>query len=138
MQIVVSSPGDKPKGAEKVLFDDYVKRIDRNFKFEIDTGNSDGKLKKSDFVVVLDEKGQRFDNLTFAGKLNNVMSSGGADRVVFVIGDAYGVSDELRKRADLVWSFSDQVFPHKLFRVMLVEQIYRSLEIIKGSPYHHL
>lgn len=138
MQIVVFSPGDKPKGAEKTLLDEYIKRIDRSLKFEVDTGKADGKIKNSDFVIVLDEKGQRFDNLTFAGKLNNVISSSGADRAVFVIGDAYGVSDELRKRADLVWSFSDQVFPHKLFRVMLVEQIYRSLEIIKGSPYHHI
>lgn len=138
MQLIVLSPGDKPKGAEKALIDDYVKRIDRNLKFEIDTRKIEGKLKNSDYVVVLDEKGQRFDNLTFAGRLNNVISSGSADRVVFVIGDAYGVSDELRNRADLIWSFSDQVFPHKLFRVMLVEQIYRSLEIIKGSPYHHL
>lgn len=138
MQIVVISPGDKLKGAEKTLFEEYSKRIDRSLKFELDTGRVEGKLKESDFVVILDERGQRFDNLTFAGKLNGVMSSGGYKRVVFVIGEAYGVSDEVRKRADLIWSFSDQVFPHRLFRIMLVEQIYRSLEIIKGSPYHHL
>ena len=138
MQIIVISPGDKLKGAEKILFEDYAGRIDKNLKFELDTSKPDGKLKETDFVIVLDEHGQQFDSLTFAGKLNSVMSSGGYKRVVLVIGDAYGVSDVVRKRADLIWSFSNQVFPHRLFRVMLVEQIYRSLEIIKGSPYHHM
>lgn len=138
MQIIVFSPGDKPKGAEKALIDDYIKRIDRNFKFELDTSQTKEKIKDDDFVIVLDEKGQRFDNLTFAGRLNSVMSSGGAGRIIFVVGGAFGVSEETKKRADLVWSFSDQVFPHKLFRIMLIEQIYRSLEIIKGSPYHHI
>lgn len=138
MQLIVLSPGERPKGAEKLLIDEYIKRIDRNLKFELDTGKSEGKIKESDFVIVLDEKGSRYDNLTFAGRLNNIMSSGASDRVVFVIGDAHGATEDIKKRANLIWSFSDQVFPHRLFRVMLVEQIYRSLEIIKGSPYHHL
>lgn len=152
MELVVFTSGVKLGGAEKVLFEDYSKRIKRRVKFRaLDSGNvrdKDGilrlaglaqndKARLTDFVVVLDKNGQKFDNLSFAKKLDGVMSSGGYKRVIFVIGGAYGVDEEVKLRANLIWSFSEQVFPHKLFAVMLAEQIYRSLEIIAGSPYHH-
>ena len=57
--------------------------------------------------------------------------------VVIIIGGAFGVSEEVRKRADFVWSFSKLVFPHMLMRVMMTEQIYRAQEILNGGKYHH-
>jgi 23S rRNA (pseudouridine1915-N3)-methyltransferase len=117
--------------------DVYADRINKRIKFSILESKPQKVIKDSDYLVVLDEYGQKFDNLSFAKKFEQVMSSGGYKRVVFVVGDAYGVSDEVKLRANLTWSFSDQVFPHKLFAVMLTEQIYRTLEIIAGSPYHH-
>jgi 23S rRNA (pseudouridine1915-N3)-methyltransferase len=139
MQIIVISPGSKPSGAEKEFLDDYAKRIGRSFKFELVTSDvSASKLVESDFVVVLDEKGVKLDNLTFSRRFEDVTNSGRYKRVVFVIGGAYGVSEDFRARADLIWSFSEQVFPHKLFRIMLTEQIYRTIEILNGSPYHHI
>ncbi|MGO1537613.1 MAG: 23S rRNA (pseudouridine(1915)-N(3))-methyltransferase RlmH, partial [Yaniella sp.] len=52
-------------------------------------------------------------------------------------GGAYGVNDQLRARADTVWSLSNLVFPHQLVRLMVAEQIYRAQEISAGRPYHH-
>lgn len=136
MQIVIYSPGDKPKGAEKELLDDYLNRITRKFKTEL-IRSSPKDLKESDFVVVLDEGGLSLSNPEFAKRFEEITSSGRYKRVIFVVGEAYGVSDEIKLRADLIWSFSKQVFPHRLFRIMLAEQIYRTLEINAGSPYHH-
>ena len=57
--------------------------------------------------------------------------------IVLIIGGAYGVTEEVRKKSDVVWSFSNLVFPHQLMRVMLIEQIYRTQEILHGGKYHH-
>jgi 23S rRNA (pseudouridine1915-N3)-methyltransferase len=56
---------------------------------------------------------------------------------VFVIGGAYGVTDEVKRRADYVWSFSRLVFPHELVRLLLSEQLYRAYDLIHGGKYHH-
>jgi len=136
MQIIIYSPGDRPKGAEKELLEGYLKRISRRLKAEVIYSNPKNLLE-SDFVIVLDEDGTKLDNQSFADKFDGITCSGRYKRVVFVIGEAYGASDAIKKRADFIWSFSGQVFPHRLFRIMLTEQIYRTLEIIAGSPYHH-
>jgi 23S rRNA (pseudouridine1915-N3)-methyltransferase len=60
-----------------------------------------------------------------------------AKRIVFIIGGAYGVTDELKRRADLLWSLSKLVFPHQLVRLLLAEQLYRANTIRRGEPYHH-
>jgi 23S rRNA (pseudouridine1915-N3)-methyltransferase len=57
--------------------------------------------------------------------------------VAIIIGGAFGVTEEVRNRADFVWSFSKLVFPHMLMRVMMTEQIYRAQEIAHGGKYHH-
>ena len=57
--------------------------------------------------------------------------------MVFVIGGAYGLSDEVRQRASAVLSLSAMTFPHQLVRVLLAEQLYRALMIMHGKPYHH-
>jgi 23S rRNA (pseudouridine1915-N3)-methyltransferase len=57
--------------------------------------------------------------------------------VVIIIGGAYGVDENVRKRADLIWSLSPLVFPHQLVRLLLIEQLYRAQEIAAGHPYHH-
>jgi len=87
------------------------------------------------FVVVLDERGK----LLASPEISEILSKQfvNSREVVLVIGGAFGVSEEVRARADLVWSFSKLVFPHQLMRVMLVEQIYRAGEIATGGKYHH-
>jgi 23S rRNA (pseudouridine1915-N3)-methyltransferase len=58
-------------------------------------------------------------------------------KVVFVVGGAYGMTDEVRERADLVLALSAMTFPHQLVRVLFAEQLYRATAILQGSPYHH-
>ena len=94
-----------------------------------------GCLKANDAVVLLDERGEQQTNEQFAATFNRL--AGAQGRLVFVIGGAFGVTDEMRSRAQFVWSFSKLVFPHQLIRVMLLEQIYRTFMVQKGHPYHH-
>jgi len=93
------------------------------------------KLGLDDEVWLLDERGQNINSPDISKKLENTSLS--AKRLVIIIGGAYGVNDGLRSRADFVWSLSNLVFPHQIVRLLLVEQLYRALEIKKGSGYHH-
>ncbi len=94
------------------------------------------QLKKDDYVVLLDEKGREMKSEAFAELLENRMVDS-VRRVVFIIGGAYGASKEIEERANYVWKLSTLVFPHMLVRVILVEQLYRALSILKGEKYHH-
>lgn len=93
------------------------------------------RLNDSDYVILLDERGEIIDSPTLSKKIENLFES--SSQIVFVIGGAYGVDENLHERANYVWSFSKLVFPHQLVRLMLVEQIYRSQEIASGNHYHH-
>jgi 23S rRNA (pseudouridine1915-N3)-methyltransferase len=93
------------------------------------------KLRSDDEVWLLDERGQNIYSPDLSKKLEN--SSLTAKRLVIIIGGAYGVNDALCNSADFVWSLSNLVFPHQIVRLLLVEQLYRALEIQKGSGYHH-
>lgn len=94
------------------------------------------KVDRSAFLVLLDERGKNVDSLALAATLQGAFDAGRP--VVVVIGGAYGVSDEVRGRADFVWSLSKLVFPHQLVRLILAEQLYRAQEIAGGRPYHHV
>lgn len=93
------------------------------------------KLADKDIVVLLDERGMLYDSPALAQQLGNWQLS--TKDIVIVIGGAYGVDEELQRRADYVWSLSKLVFPHQLVRLIVAEQIYRAFTIIKGEPYHH-
>ena len=92
-------------------------------------------FNSDDFVICCDERGKNISSGVFSAYLSEAFLD--AREVIILIGGAYGLSDEVRQRADLVLSFSRLVFPHRLARVMMVEQIYRAQEIAKGSGYHH-
>lgn len=94
------------------------------------------RLKQNDVVWLLDERGEQYGSLAIASKLD-VLQNQAVQRLVIVIGGAYGVDDQLRQRADLVWSLSKLVFPHQLVRLILAEQLYRATQINRGSGYHH-
>lgn len=93
------------------------------------------RLDDGDFVIVLDETGELLTSPKLASLCNHGFTAG--QKIVMVIGGAYGVNDDLRARADLVWSLSPLVFPHQLVRLILIEQLYRAQEIASGHPYHH-
>lgn len=94
-----------------------------------------GRIKPTDYVVLLDERGKLLDSPALSVHLQQRFTN--SQSVVLVIGGAYGVNDELTQRANLVWSLSPLVFPHQLVRLILVEQLYRAQEIAAGRSYHH-
>lgn len=93
-------------------------------------------IKKEDYVVLLDEKGRDIKSESLADLIETRMVDS-VRRMVFIIGGAYGASKSVEERANYVWKLSSLVFPHMLVRVIVLEQIYRALTIIKGEKYHH-
>ena len=93
------------------------------------------RLSAYDFIILLDERGKQLDSPAFAQLLQTNLDR--SQKVAIVIGGAYGVTDELRQKAQVVWSLSDLVFPHQLVRLMLTEQLYRAQQITLGGLYHH-
>ncbi|MBL7951205.1 MAG: 23S rRNA (pseudouridine(1915)-N(3))-methyltransferase RlmH [Flavobacteriales bacterium] len=93
-------------------------------------------LKPGERVVVLDERGKHLTSPQFAERIGSWRDQG-VRQVAFVIGGAYGMTDEVRQRADLVLALSAMTFPHQLVRVLFAEQLYRAASILQGSPYHH-
>jgi 23S rRNA (pseudouridine1915-N3)-methyltransferase len=94
-------------------------------------------LEKSDYLVLLDETGKMLNSIELAQFITQ-RTNESTKQVIFLIGGAYGVSDEIKKRANLTWSLSKLVFPHHLVRLILAEQIYRACSIIKNEKYHHI
>ena len=93
------------------------------------------RLSAYDFVILLDERGKELDSPTIANLLKEQLDQ--SRKVLIIIGGAYGVTDELRAKVDLVWSLSPLVFPHQLVRLILTEQLYRAQQITLGGSYHH-
>ena len=91
--------------------------------------------KDRQFVICCDERGKNISSREYSQMVEGALMEG--REVVILIGGAYGFSEEIRKRADFVWSFSRLVFPHMIARLMACEQTYRASEIAKGSAYHH-
>ncbi|HEY8886501.1 MAG TPA: 23S rRNA (pseudouridine(1915)-N(3))-methyltransferase RlmH [Candidatus Microsaccharimonas sp.] len=102
---------------------------------EEESGRILSKLPAYDFIILLDERGKALDSPTFSDVLKEQLDH--SRKVLIIIGGAYGVTDELRNRAQLVWSLSPLVFPHQLVRLILIEQLYRAQQITLGGSYHH-
>jgi 23S rRNA (pseudouridine1915-N3)-methyltransferase len=95
------------------------------------------KLSTDDFLVLLDEKGQEFTSVDFAQWLEKRLSAPGR-RTVFLIGGAFGFSDEVYQRANAKVSLSRMTFSHQMVRVFLAEQLYRGMTILKNEKYHNI
>jgi 23S rRNA (pseudouridine1915-N3)-methyltransferase len=89
-----------------------------------------------DYVVLLDERGKELRTIEFSEWLEKKIA-GSVKRIVFVIGGAWGFSEEVYSRADFRLSLSKMTFPHQLVRLLFTEQLYRAFTIIKREPYHH-
>ncbi|MBO4610902.1 MAG: 23S rRNA (pseudouridine(1915)-N(3))-methyltransferase RlmH [Bacteroidales bacterium] len=92
-------------------------------------------LKDSDDLILLDERGKEFRSVEFADWLQKKFQNG--RDLVFVIGGAYGFSQEVYARASGMISLSKMTFSHQMVRTIFVEQLYRALTILKGESYHH-
>ena len=95
------------------------------------------KLSKEDYLVLLDEKGKSLTSIQFARFIEDRIAQGGAKKMVFLIGGAFGFSEEVRQRANHTLSFSTMTFSHQMIRLFLVEQVYRAFTILKGEKYHN-
>ena len=93
-------------------------------------------LPAGTFLATLDERGEEFTSHEFAGFLNAIMESGGRE-VVFVIGGAMGLDEQVTVRANKVIAMSRWTLTHEMARLVLLEQIYRAFTIIKGKTYHY-
>lgn len=83
-------------------------------------------ISERDYVILLDIQGQEMGSARFAGMLADLAEQG-KNNLVMVIGGSLGVADRVRKRADFKWSFSRLTFPHPLMRLVLLEQVYRTM-----------
>lgn len=139
---------------EKYLLDaitEYSKRISKYTKLEIielldyDLGNKQLTLEKEkeailkninskDYVVTLQIEGNNISSEEFASKINNIFISN--SNITFIIGGSYGLHDQIKERSNYALSFSKLTFPHQLFRVILLEQIYRCYKINNNESYH--
>lgn len=156
MKITLAVIGKTEVGFVRQGIDEYVKRLQHYVQFDIRyigdvkaTRNmteaqqkaAEGKmllaaLETSDHVVLLDEHGSERTSVEYSEWLQRRMSSG-CKRLVFVVGGPYGFSKEVYDRANEKISLSKMTFPHKLVRLIFVEQLYRAFTILRHEPYHH-
>ena len=130
---------------------EYKKRISKYTKLEIielqdfDNSNKQIVLEKEkelilksinskDYIITLEIEGNMLDSLEFKDKIDKTLLQN--SNITFIIGGSYGLSDEIKKLSNYKLSFSKMTFPHQLFRVLLLEQIYRSYRILNNESYH--
>ncbi len=94
------------------------------------------QILKEDYLILLDERGRSFSSPDLAQFIQQRANESNK-RIIFLIGGAFGVDENISKRADFVWSLSKLVFPHMLVRLILAEQIYRACSILRNEKYHH-
>ena len=161
MKITILAVGKIKEQYLKDAINEYVKRLSRfcdlniveidetslqvendsNIKKALDAEGSliEKKIKdlKGDktFIFALDINGKELSTLDFHQKMEDVKLSGVAS-IIFIIGGSYGLDEKIKKMADFRFSFSRLTFPHQLFRVILLEQIYRIFKIEHNEPYH--
>ena len=136
------------------FIEEYEKRLKHYAKVEIQyiemkKKNSDGKMLKVDegklilnqlttssILILLDELGLSFNSTDFAKFIQKRLVNSQGE-LVFVIGGAFGFSDELYKRANFKIQLSSMTFTHQMVRIIFIEQLYRAFTILKGEKYHH-
>ncbi len=155
MKICLLTVGKTDTGWVREGLETYTSRLGRYVKFsvkEIPELKNASSLSKAqvkdkegslilasigpkDMVILLDEHGKEYTSVEFAKEVERFTASG--KNIVFVIGGAYGFSDEVYNRSDGKVSLSKMTFPHQMVRTVFTEQLYRAFTIIKGEPYHH-
>lgn len=151
--ITIIAVGKLKNDAYKTLTEDYLKRIYRFMKItlvEVSDRDCDGegdaavekegedilkKIPSRSFVISCTPEGKTMDSVAFARRLQDIFNSSVSD-ICFIIGGSAGLSDKVKRRSDMLLSFSSFTFAHNLFRVILTEQIYRAFKIISNERYH--
>lgn len=151
LKIRVVAVGDVKESFYREAIAEYVKRLGRWAKTEItevsEASRADSPDKKREEegeeilrklkgkTVLLDVKGKKISSEGIADLLRKSALAGDSE-LTFVIGGSNGVSQAVKSAADEMLSFGDITLPHQLFRVVLLEQLYRGMAIIAGTPYH--
>ncbi|MEG2321989.1 MAG: 23S rRNA (pseudouridine(1915)-N(3))-methyltransferase RlmH [Bacilli bacterium] len=91
-------------------------------------------IKFKDYVITLEILGNNISSLVLANKIDKILMIN--PNITFIIGGSDGLADDIKKRSNYALSFSQLTFPHQLFRVMLLEQIYRCFKILSNETYH--
>ena len=91
-------------------------------------------IDKDAYVILWERQGKRISSLAFANLMKDQADAG--KNLNFIIGGAYGSSNKVFKKSQLILSASDLTFPHRLFKILLMEQIYRASAINRNHPYH--
>ena len=91
-------------------------------------------LNEKDYIITLEIDGKEMSSIEFAKKMNEIQIEN--SNITFIIGGSYGLSEEIKDKSNLKLSFSKMTFPHQLFRVILLEQIYRAYKINNNESYH--
>ncbi|MCR5741530.1 MAG: 23S rRNA (pseudouridine(1915)-N(3))-methyltransferase RlmH [Gammaproteobacteria bacterium] len=156
--IKIISVGKIKEDYLKKAIDEYKKRLSRFTKLEIvelkDLPLKDNmsekeeelvkieegrailnKLSTSEYIISLDRLGTEISSIELSKKIESIYNNG-TNNITFIIGGSLGLSDEVLSKSNFIMSFSKLTFPHMLFRVMLLEQIYRAYKIMKGETYN--
>lgn len=128
----------------KEAINDYQKRINKYHKLEIIEIEDDNiinekdrilkHINKKDFLIALDIQGTELTSIELSKKLNNIFINN--SNITFIIGGSNGIHDSIKNIVNYKLSFSKMTFPHQLFRLILLEQIYRSFKILNNETYH--
>lgn len=135
----------------QAAINEYKKRLSKYTNIEVIEVKDEGlveevkaikleaeKIKKHindrDYIVTLEIEGKQMTSVEFANKIDNILIEN--SNIDFIIGGSYGLSDEIKNMSRLHLSFSKMTFPHQLFRVLLLEQIYRAYKINNNESYH--
>ena len=129
---------------------EYLKRLSKYTKIDlIEVKDEDFDINKTlskerdsilkyidekDYVITLEIEGNELDSVSLSKKINDIQNN--YSNITFIIGGSYGLHEDIKKRSNYALSFSKLTFPHQLFRVILLEQLYRSYKIINNETYH--
>lgn len=156
MKIQFWSIGKNHEPYVKAGVEEFTSRISRYFKVEwvilpplknaaslseAEVMKKEGRqvleqLAKEDYLVALEETGTMLSSEGLASLLQS-RANESTRQLVFLVGGAFGLDDEVLRRANAKWSLSKLVFPHQLVRLILAEQVYRACTILKNEKYHH-
>ena len=124
--------------------DEYMKRMGKYHKVEIielpDSNIRDEKelilkkIDKKDYIITMEIEGKENTSIEFSKLIDRTLME--RSNITFIIGGSDGLDDEIKRISNYKLSFSKMTFPHQLFRVILLEQIYRAFKIINNEPYH--
>ena len=143
--IKIIAGGKKHENWLKEAISEYEKRLQHTpYSIEWEFVEEEKLIKKletswpftgQDYVIICDERGKNISSDKYSTLLENAYLN--SKNIVILIGGAFGFPEEIREKADFLWSFSKLVFPHQIARLIVSEQIYRAEEIRRGSHYHH-